>query len=247
MTTPPDGPRFEGPSFDDDAFENDPTGIRDLLRSLPDPGPMPQDISARITAALSAEQQARAGVDLTNVTPLLAAGGAARAKTGGRRWMQVAGGLVAAAAVAAVAVVGVSSLRHDTATTNALPTSSPTTATSHQLADLVQVTSSGTNYTGPSFNAQAASMAAGTSVSSPDPSVLTDFGSLAKPSAIAQCARSVGGALLDDPSSIKVDLATFDGKPAVVIVVTNHGTKSAFAVSDTCSRTTQPYAAPRTL
>lgn len=237
MTTPPDD--LEG-----DAFENDPTGIRDLLRSLPDPGPMPPDVSDRITAALAAEQQGREGIDHSNVTPLPSGGRSARPKSGGRRWMQVTGGLVAAAAVAAVAVVGVNSLRHDNAPTNA---GTDHTASAHQLADRVQVETSGTDYTAPAFNAQAASMAAGNSSEVPNPTLLTHFGSLTKPTAIAQCARSIGGALLDDPTSIKVDLATFDGKPAVVVVVTNHGTRSAFAVSSTCSKTEKPYAAPRTI
>lgn len=43
--------------------EDDPTGIRDLLRGLPDPGPMPEDLVTRISARLSAEQDLRsAGV-----------------------------------------------------------------------------------------------------------------------------------------------------------------------------------------
>ncbi|WP_392543731.1 hypothetical protein [Oryzobacter telluris] len=43
-------------THDDDApVEHDPTGMRALLASLPDPGPMPDDLVARITAALSAE------------------------------------------------------------------------------------------------------------------------------------------------------------------------------------------------
>jgi hypothetical protein len=35
--------------------------MRDLLGSLPDPGPMPEDLVRRITASLAAEQAARAG------------------------------------------------------------------------------------------------------------------------------------------------------------------------------------------
>ncbi len=43
-------------THDDDApVEHDPTGMRALLASLPDPGPMPDDLVARIAAALSAE------------------------------------------------------------------------------------------------------------------------------------------------------------------------------------------------
>ena len=38
------------------APEPDPTGIREILAHLPDPGPMPADLVARITASLAAEQ-----------------------------------------------------------------------------------------------------------------------------------------------------------------------------------------------
>ena len=41
--------------------EHDPTGMRALLSSLPDPGPMPDHLVARITAALAAEADAAAG------------------------------------------------------------------------------------------------------------------------------------------------------------------------------------------
>ncbi|MGL5908914.1 MAG: hypothetical protein ACRCZP_02865, partial [Phycicoccus sp.] len=40
---------------DDDPVEHDPTGIRELLSRLPEPGPMPPDLVARISAALADE------------------------------------------------------------------------------------------------------------------------------------------------------------------------------------------------
>lgn len=56
--TPTEGPRpHRGPGTDED----DPTGIRDLLRTLPEPGPMPADLVERISARLSEEQEHRAG------------------------------------------------------------------------------------------------------------------------------------------------------------------------------------------
>ena len=46
-------------AHDDNApVEHDPTGMRALLASLPDPGPMPEHLVARISAALEAEAQA---------------------------------------------------------------------------------------------------------------------------------------------------------------------------------------------
>ena len=53
VSTPPVPPADKG------APEHDPTGIRDLLSSLPDPGPMPADLVARINASIAAEQSAR--------------------------------------------------------------------------------------------------------------------------------------------------------------------------------------------
>jgi hypothetical protein len=41
--------------IDNEPIEHDPTGVRALLGSLPDPGPMPADLVARIDAALAAE------------------------------------------------------------------------------------------------------------------------------------------------------------------------------------------------
>ena len=89
VSTPPVPP-------DPDDLDEDPTGIRALLGSLPDPGPMPDDLVARIQASLTAEQEARRrhdGSDGATVVPL-----APRRRWG---WKQLG---VAAAAVAAVAV-----------------------------------------------------------------------------------------------------------------------------------------------
>ncbi|MFQ6170999.1 hypothetical protein ACK8HX_05285 [Oryzobacter sp. R7] len=52
------------PHDDDAPVEHDPTGMRALLAGLPDPGPMPEDLVERITAALAAEAGA-AGIAAT--------------------------------------------------------------------------------------------------------------------------------------------------------------------------------------
>jgi hypothetical protein len=52
------------PAHDDTApVEHDPTGMRALLASLPEPGPMPVDLVARISAALAAEEQRGDGIE----------------------------------------------------------------------------------------------------------------------------------------------------------------------------------------
>lgn len=51
------------PHDDTTPVEHDPTGMRALLASLPEPGPMPADLVARISAALAAEARRRHGID----------------------------------------------------------------------------------------------------------------------------------------------------------------------------------------
>lgn len=244
MTTPPP-----------DDFEHDRTGMRDLLQSLPSPGAMPTAVEQRISDALARESVARGttgSAESANVTPLArrqdgrgATGSATTSSARGtnRRGFQVVGGLVAAAAVAAVAVVGVNALNKDQAPTSAIPSA----AASSDLADRVQVESSGTDYTTSSFNAQAASMSKSASSASPSGSQLERLGSLASISGILQCAKSVGGSLMDDPDRVRVDVATFEGKPALIVSVRKGSTDTAFAVSTTCSKGTRPYAEPRTV
>ena len=60
MSTPRDiDPHTTGPGDE----EHDPTGVRALLGSLPDPGPMPPELIHRISESLAAEQTGRAHAD----------------------------------------------------------------------------------------------------------------------------------------------------------------------------------------
>ena len=58
------------PHDDDARVEHDPTGMRDLLAALPDPGPMPADLVARIEAALADEVRGAAVPETGSVVPL---------------------------------------------------------------------------------------------------------------------------------------------------------------------------------
>lgn len=92
----------------DDAHvgDDDPTGVRDLLSSLPDPGPMPEDLVARIAERLEVEQDLRSGsrsghgpvADVVPLTPRP------------RRPAQLLPWLAGAAAVALGTTVAVSTL-----------------------------------------------------------------------------------------------------------------------------------------
>lgn len=57
--------------LDGPGTEEDPTGIRDLLRTLPDPGPMPEDLVDRISALLDAEQERRREADAAPEVPVV--------------------------------------------------------------------------------------------------------------------------------------------------------------------------------
>lgn len=87
-------PRDREPAAED----LDPTGVRALLSSLPEPGPMPHDLAERITASLRQEQERRSTGGGASVTPL--GSRRERAPSSPHHW------LAAAAAVAAVAVAG---------------------------------------------------------------------------------------------------------------------------------------------
>ncbi|HEY5247207.1 MAG TPA: hypothetical protein VIJ15_01975, partial [Dermatophilaceae bacterium] len=106
--------------------EDDPTGVRALLSSLPEPDPMPDHLVERINASLAAEQAQRAArMSDGPVTPLRVT-----ARRRPRLLYAMAG---AAAAVALVAAVG----------NNLLTASQSTTSsTSAAIADTARASSS---------------------------------------------------------------------------------------------------------
>ena len=93
--------------------EHDPTGMRALLASLPEPGPMPDDLVARISAALAVEAQRGDGIDqLWSLHHHAEASRPADAgdddgTDAGRRWCRCAAGSGCATSAVAAAVLGV--------------------------------------------------------------------------------------------------------------------------------------------
>ncbi|MGB6021411.1 MAG: hypothetical protein WBG89_03680 [Ornithinimicrobium sp.] len=92
MSIPPEGV----PAGDDDA---DPTGMRDVLSSLPEPGPMPEELADRICASLEREQGMRDQAAWGATAPVhdLSRG---RVHRRPQQW------ILAAAAVVAVGIIG---------------------------------------------------------------------------------------------------------------------------------------------
>lgn len=189
----------------------------DLLATLPAPGPMPADVADRITTALRAEQASRA-----DTSGHASSGGGSVSplrrpqRVGRSRWTT---GLAAAAAVAAVGVVGtvvVRTVSDDRSSSGALST--------------IHVQVSGVSYQQDRLGLQARDLltAPGTTLTGS----ATTSGPLATPSGIRSCLAALG---IADPTAVSVDLASYEGAPAAILVVTGAGTTTAYAVGRDCS------------
>ena len=239
----------------------DPTGIRALLSSMPDPGPMPADLVQRIQASIAAEQAARAGGVRPDavVVPLQA--------NRRQRWQRFA--LVAAAAAVAAVVVpallsgspstwlasltagtsqgsSVSSMNdlHSTASINSSSGSVRSDAGgapgvpvpgSPLAVSRVTIYASGAAYTAAGFAQQAATFAADQLAPvAPPGSKAPSLGPAATATGLAPCLTALR---LDPTTQVKADLATFEGRSAVVIVATSTAptTRLAFAVNRGCT------------
>jgi hypothetical protein len=236
----------------------DPTGIRALLGAMPDPGPMPADLVQRIQASIAAEQAARAAGARSDATvvPLHE----------GRRppWQRFA--LVAAAAAVAAVVVPALLVGSPSTWLASLAGSNEGSSTAASIATVagpssvgssagagrtgsgsltpgsvpyavagVKIYVSGAAYTTSAFAQQAASFEANRQVPvAPPASKAPDLGRAADVAGLAPCLAALH---LDPTAQVKADLATFDGRSAVVIVATSSTaptTHLAYAVDRGC-------------
>ena len=225
--------------------EDDPTGMRRLLASLPDPVPVPPDLVDRITTSLAAEQAARSHRQAT-VVPLRP-----------RRWRTV--GLVAAAA--AVIGVGVPALLTGTGPGDVTALFSGTRDSQTSTAEgaeggLGQKGSPGqgpaqdslgrapsptgplgiylsdTAYTKAKFAEQAGAFRdhPGTplrTLAAEAPSI----GPMGTEAGLRQCLAAMG---VEPSNPVIADLATFDGRAAIVFVISSDTGQSAVAVARPC-------------
>lgn len=237
------------PTRSEPSGDDDPTGVRALLSSLPEPDPMPAHLVERINASLAAEQAQRAATSSSSpVTPLLAT-----ARRRPRLMFAIAG---AAAAVVLVTAVGTNMLTgsQTTATSNsagidttssrggpisgAAPSATggaPAVAGGASTPSLVQIGQSGTRYTQADFVTQARTLRGTTpGPIRPQTAELSGVGPAGTPVGLRDCLNAIGA---DGAQVVRADVAFYEGRPAVIIVATTNGISMAYAVGRQCSHT----------
>lgn len=237
----------------------DPTGMRALLRGLPDPGPMPDDLVQRIQASLGelADGHERVGRGPVPVQPTV--GGVPRGTHDPRRsswWVRNAPRL----AVAAVVVVGggalvsgpLGLLGHGedsmTATSDAAggavaergagtPGVAPQSDDDTEAAQTwttpgpVVVHMSGRSYTAAGLATQVGDLSSA-APTRPFTAESPGIGPIGTEIGVRSCLEALG---LPRDTATDVDLGQVDGTPAAVLVVTAGGKRTAYAVGRECT------------
>lgn len=251
-------------THDDDApVEHDPTGVRALLASLPDPGPMPDDLVARITAALEAEVAAprlsavpalppAPGGDAGRAPSSSAPGGAPGRRTGRRptaRHLAVAAAVVATAGIGGLALQVAQGGLRPSLDSSAGSSDSGAAMSGQEENDTaggagspsvpeagsaaVLVVATGRSYTVAGLGGEVLP------VTGRPPTALRELAAEAPslgPIATSIGARTCATALGVSPTAgVLVDVADVDGRPAAVLVVTDDNGRSAWAVERSCT------------
>ncbi len=247
---------------DVDFADDDPhRAVRDLLASQPDPGPMPSALAYRIETALQGEQQSRVAEAPTTRLSLLhsdvahppnspADARAARTDRSGstvvavnsRRKGRSARAVGIAAAVAAVVLgggaLGVAAVNQQDVPLAAAPVDPAA------LASRVTVDSTGQDYSQSGLPVQASALLATPASTQLSPEVAQTYGAMATSRGVVSCVGSLGTALAINPDRITVDLARYNGEPAVAVVLTKNGKSTAWVVGRTCAQASKPLAGP---
>ena len=229
--------------------EPDPTGMRDLLRSMPDPGPMPDDLVARIHASLSD----LGPLDVEPAAPVSA--GVPRETSGPGRgsWLARHGGKLAVAAVLVVGggvlvddLLSMGAGAGDTASESTAGGSGEdqrSTATGQDRDTSGAVTAPGPvvvrlserDYSSQTLAAQVGARLVGPEVDSPIGPLTAEspaIGPIGSELGVRSCLEALG---LPRDTATEVDLARVDGMPAAVLVVTVEGERTAYAVGRDCT------------
>jgi hypothetical protein len=233
--------------------------VRALLADAPDPGPMPDAVAERIDRAL--RDAARLRVDPGPLSTARSGADGGTAGTEGAEGTAGTGGgavlmmpsraerpkpiyIVAAVAAAAVVVAVGASALHVTKRPNgaaavgdtygsgaASPSPSPTPTGLH-----IQLST--TAYSAGSLAAQARALLDHPGQPIRDLAAESPgIGPIATPIGLEACLEEIGAidGATPAPEAVSADLATFDGRPAVVVVVTRSGASTAWAVERSCT------------
>ena len=233
------------PHDDDAPVEHDPTGMRDLLAALPDPGPMPADLVARIEAALADEVRGAAVPETGSFVPLRRVAPGRR----GIRWSHVG---IAAAVVVGIALGGsvaggllsgsgltasLGSADSDDAGSAAKEQADSGAAVAPEVGTgQVVVVMSGLAHDSRRLEVTARELDAR------PPAPITDLaaeapslGPIATPLGARACADTLG---IPATADLLVDVAEVDGAPAAVLVVHDETGRTAWAVDRACTTST---------
>jgi hypothetical protein len=224
----------------------DPTGIRALLSSLPDPGPMPADLVDRINASIAAEQAAR---QHPSVVPMRT-----------RRWgWQHVGAVAAAAAVIGLGLpalltgtgpgdVMASLSGRGSAADSASGSAASLTDRSEAGAPATQAVPSADQRAGAAVGAVALG-ASGTAYTTAALATQARARLSTALDSAASAAKPLGAGAADTESGLRAcltalgvqawvpvhgDVATLDGAPAVVALVGAGTGQTVYAVSPDC-------------
>lgn len=211
--------------------------VREILASLPDPGPVPPDVAARIEATLrdlAAGAGARATTGATTgatpgatVVPLNQAPSARRRRP-----------LLVAAAAAVVLLGGAGYGLSQVLAGGSATTTAATAATSGrpEAADRgaggPQTTApgtvaSGTDYSRERLQSQIEQVLRANRQAAAGPGA----GPLSAPAAVAACVKALGA---EGSTPILIDLARFEGSPAAVVVLEVGGVREVWVVAVSC-------------
>lgn len=246
-TTPDPSDRPEHPSQSlelEPSVDPDVEGqVRSLLAAVPDQ-PMPSGVEDRILRALAAERDLD-GADHVPAVPRRPGQADHDVLTPLLRQRQRPRPLLAAAAVAAAAavvLVGGSALHLSTRPSGspaAVVASSPAVGTSAAptspagTGPRVHIQLSRTAYDASTIAAQARRLLASPATPLHDGAAESpSLGPIATEIGLASCLAALG---VREPDAVSADLATYAGEPAAIIVVTDGGSSTAYAVRRQCT------------
>jgi hypothetical protein len=221
--------------------------MRALLSSLPDPGPMPDDLVARITASLEEEQERRPVVrslheaarphrPLWRTAGLAAAAAAVIGVGAGALLGNTApgdlGALFGGSGGDSASAGTAASRAEGSAGGSAAPRVDPYSSDLARAAT-VSIHHTARAYTSDAFDAQAAALLGSSAEqAAPLSAEAPSIGPIATETGLRSCLAALA---TEAYTSATADLGTFDGKPAAVVVLTTGAGHTAYAVQRSCS------------